>query len=285
MTFSARPLSDQFGIEILALDLSKPMDEATFRRFYDLWMTYAIIVVRDQTMSPDDHVAFTKRLGEIEAHNLDQWALPERPEVFVISNVQRNGRHIGAPKAGRHWHTDTHYLEEPSKGSFMVAREVPAAEGDTLFADMGAAYGALDEDMKGRIQNLEVLVSRVKAYPISYPDRDPMTAEQIAKLPDVVQPLVRTHPETRRPSLFMGGNVVWEVLGMPFDEGRALIKQLREFCTQERFVYTHKWLKGDAVLWDNRRTMHCATSFDETRYRRVMHRTTIRGDKPFFQAT
>ncbi len=285
MSFTHRPLTAQpFGVEILDLDLAAPIDAATFKRLHDLWLEYAIVVFRDQQMTPAQQIAFSRRLGDLEDHNLNQFVIPEYPEVFVISNVVENGREIGAPKAGRHWHSDGHYTLRPSMGSLMLAREVPAEEGDTLFGDMRAAYDALPAATKARIRDLKVLLSRIKAYPISYPERPPLTEAQKAKLPDVVHPLCRTHPETGRTVLYIGGNVAWEIVGMPFEEGRALLQELREFATQDRFVYAHRWKVGDAVLWDNRCTIHCATSFDESRYRRVMHRTTIRGDVPFFRA-
>ena len=285
MSFTHRPLSARpFGVEVLDLDLSRPLDAATFKRLRDLWLAYAVVVFRNQTMTPAEQIAFSKRIGELEEHSLNQFTMAEHPEIFVISNVVEQGRQIGAPKAGRHWHSDGHYTVKPSMGSLMLAREVPAENGDTLFADLRAAYDALPAATKARIRDLQVLVSRQKAYPISYPDRPPLSDAQRAKLPDVIHPLCRTHPETGRPLLYVGGTVVWEIVGMPLDEGRALIQELRAFATQERFVYGHHWEVGDAVLWDNRCTMHCATPFDESRYRRLMHRTTIKGDAPFFRA-
>lgn len=285
MSFDYRPFSDRdFGAEVLNVDLSRPMDQRTFDDLRALWLKYAVIVFRNQTMSPPEQVAFAQRFGELEEHNLNQFTMPECPEVFVISNVVENGRQIGAPKAGRHWHSDGHYTTAPSMGSLMLAREVPAEEGDTLFCDLRAAYDDLPAATKERIRDLKVLVSRQKAYPISYPERPPLTEEQRAKLPDVVHPICRTHPETGQPLLYIGGTVVWEIVDMPSAEGRELIQELRDFATQDRFVYGHHWEVGDAVLWDNRCTMHCATPFDESRYRRLMHRTTIRGDAPFFRA-
>jgi alpha-ketoglutarate-dependent taurine dioxygenase len=162
----------------------------------------------------------------------------------------------------------------------LYAREVPPEGGDTLFTNMYAAYEALPEEKKKRIDGLRVLHSRVKAYPLSYPERAPMTEEEKARVPDVTHLLVRTHPEAGRKALFVGGNVAWEIVGLPLAEGQALIRELREFAIQERFVYRHHWKLGDAILWDNRSTMHCATAFDEERYRRVMHRTTVEGDEP-----
>jgi taurine dioxygenase len=286
MSITFNPLSDRdFGVEVLDVDLARPLSAETFDELRALWLKYAIVVFRRQTMSPAEQIAFSKRLGELEEHTLNQFTMPDYPEIFVISNVVEGGRPVGAPKAGRHWHSDSHYTPKPSMGSLMLAREVPAEKGDTLFCDLRAAYDALPDATKARIRDLKVLVSRQKAYPVSYPERPPLTPEQRAKLPDVVHPLCRTHPETGRPLLYIGGNVVWEVVDMPLEEGRALIQELRDFATQERFVYGHHWEVGDAVLWDNRCTLHCATPFDESRYRRLMHRTTLKGDMPYFRVS
>jgi alpha-ketoglutarate-dependent taurine dioxygenase len=280
MGVSFRPLTDAIGAEIQGVDLAAPIDGETFDRIHGVWLERTILLFRRQQMSPDQQIAFTRRLGTLEMHTLPQYTLADHPEIFVVSNVMEEGRPIGAPKSGRHWHSDSQYLPRPSAGSLLYAREVPLEGGDTLFTNMFAAYEALPEETKKQIAGLRVLHSRVKAYPLSYPDRAPMTEEEKARVPDVIHPLVRTHPETGRKALFVGGNVAWEIVGMPLEEGQALIRELRDFATQERFVYRHHWEVGDAILWDNRSTMHCATAFDEERYRRVMHRTTVEGDEP-----
>jgi alpha-ketoglutarate-dependent taurine dioxygenase len=125
-----------------------------------------------------------------------------------------------------------------------------------------------------------VVHSRVKTHPILFPSWAPLTEEEKARMPDVLHPLVRTHPETGRKALYVGGNSAWEIEGMPHDEGRALIRELRDFATGERFVYAYAWSVGDVLIWDNRSVMHCPTDFNETGHRRVMYRTTVKGDVP-----
>jgi len=281
MSIDVRPLAPKIGADVLGVDLAAPISDDDFERLYQAWLEHTILLFRGQRMTPAQQVAFTRRFGELEHHTLPEYTLPEQPEVFVLSNVVEEGRPVGAQKSGRHWHSDSQFLEAPSKGSLLYARKVPPERGETLFANMYAAYEALPETTRRRIEGRRILVSRVKAWPISYPERPPLNEEQKAKLPDVVHPLVRTHPETGRRSLFIGGNVVWEILDMAFEEGRALLQELRAFATRPEFVYAHHWQVGDAILWDNRCTLHCATPFDETRYERLMHRTTIAGDVPF----
>ena len=172
-------------------------------------------------------------------------------------------------------------MKRPPNASFLFAKEVPPKKGETLFANMYAAYEALSDTMKRRIDGLKINHSRIRAYSIYHPERPPLTDEQQAQVPDVQHPLVRTHPETGRKALYVGGaQHGGTVVGMPLDKSADLIEELRAFATQPRFVYTHSWMPGDAILWDNRCTMHCATPFDEDKYRRIMYRTQIAGDIP-----
>jgi len=281
MGIEFRPLTPTIGAEVRGIDLAGPISEADFQRLHEAWLRHTILLFRDQAhIGPADHIAFTRRFGALEMHTLPRFTHPEHPEIFVLSNAEKQGKPLGAPKSGRHWHSDSHFLKEPSGGSLLLAREVPPEGGDTLFANMYAAYEALPAETRRRIDHARVRVSRVKAWPISYPDRPPLTEEEKASLPDVTHPLVRIHPESSRPSLFIGGNVVWEILDMDFQEGRRLLDELRQHATQPEFVYRHRWKVGDAILWDNRCTMHCATGFDESRYIRLMHRTTLAGAAP-----
>jgi taurine dioxygenase len=143
---------------------------------------------------------------------------------------------------------------------------------------MRAAYDALPEDMRRAIAGKRARFSRAEMHRINYPNSRPYTAEELAARPDVYHPLSRRHPRTGRVSLYIG-RWACDIEGLPPDEGRAIIAFLQEFARQDRFVYRHHWRDGDAVLWDNRCTQHCATPFDE-RYTRLMHRTTLEGDAP-----
>ncbi len=283
MTIETRPITDAIGLEILGVDLSQPVSDEDFNAIRQAWLKGTILLFRGQTrMTPAQHVAFSRRFGDLEIHHLKQYTLPDHPEIFVISNIKNEkGEYIGASGGGRQWHTDSHFLARPSMASLLHAKEVPPVGGNTMFANMYAAYDALTDEMRERIKDLKVLVSRVKEYEGNYPTRPPLTDEEKAALPDVVHPLVRTHPETGRKALYVGGNTSWEIVGMDFDEGRALLAELRTFATQDRFAYSHKWEVGDLVMWDNRCTMHSATMFDEQNHRRLMYRTTVAGDVPY----
>jgi alpha-ketoglutarate-dependent taurine dioxygenase len=281
MTVEFRDLTRVIGSEVIGADMTQPLSQDDFQAIRDRWLERTILLFRGQeTAAPDDQIRWTRRFGELELHTLPQFTLPSHPEVFVVSNILEDGKPIGALRAGAHWHSDSQFLPVPSSGSLLLAREVPEEGGDTLFANLCAAYDDLPRKTKERIDGLKILVSRVKAWPISYPHRPPLSAEQKAKLPDIVHPLVRRHPDTGRKVLYIGGNVVWEIVGMGFEEGRRLLDELRAHATQPEYVYRHRWRVGDAILWDNRCTLHCATDYDEQRYRRLMHRTTLVGTAP-----
>ena len=202
MSVEFRPLNETIGAEVLGVDLSRPMSDETFERIHQTWLDRTILLFRGQTMSVEEHIAFSRRFGVLEIHTLPQYTLPEHSETFVVSNVTKDGRPIGAPKSGRHWHSDSQYLKRPSAGSLLHAKEAPPEGGDTLFTNLFAAYDALPEETRRKIEGLKVLHSRIKAWSISYPDRAPMTEAERAKVPDVIHPLVRTHPETGRKALW-----------------------------------------------------------------------------------
>jgi taurine dioxygenase len=240
-----------------------------------------VLLFRGQSINESQHVAFSRRFGTLLGHVLTQFLKKEHPEVYVLSNVSENGKPIGNHKEGWNWHSDLSYKAEPSMGALLYALEVPPVEGDTFFASMHAAYDALDEETKARIRPMTATHSYANYYGKAFADRNPLTPEQLAATPDVVHPLVRTHPETGRLSLYVGEDVVKEIDGLPAEESVALLAELNAHAISPAFSYRHKWLAGDLLVWDNRCTMHRATPYDDNVYRRVMHRTTVAGDRPF----
>lgn len=281
--FELQPVSAQIGIEVRGIDLARPIDADDFAAIRAAWLSHTILLVRDQPhLAPEDLIAFARRFGELDLHDQPQYCLPGHPEIAIVSNVKEGGRYIGAPKAGRQWHSDAQYLRRPPSASLLWAKEVPPAEGNTCFANMIAAYRALDPSRQERIEHLRINFSRVRAYERYHPERPPLTDDEKMRLPDVQHPIVRTHPETGERALFVGGEQHGgSVVGMPAEEGQALMRELRDLATQPRFVYKHRWRTGDLIVWDNRSAMHCALPFDESRYRRVMYRVQVAGDEPF----
>jgi taurine dioxygenase len=279
MPLEFRPLHGEFAAEVLGAPADLRVDDAALATIEAEWFRRGILVFRDLDMTPEDHVAFTRRLGLLHIMVPSEFNLPDHPEVWVVGNAEENGRPLGLRGAGMGFHTDSEDKLVPNAGSFLYARIVPPDGGDTLFADMVAAYDALPAEAKAKIAGRRARFSRADMHAINYPDMRPYTAEELAARPDVYHPLVRRHDKSGRVSLYIG-RWACDVEGMPAAEGRALVQYLQEFVQQERFVYRHHWLKGDAVLWDNRCTQHCATPFDESRYTRLMHRTTLEGTAP-----
>jgi taurine dioxygenase/putative 2-oxoglutarate oxygenase len=279
MSVECRPLPGSFGAEVVGLDLARPLDGPTLAAVEAAWTRHSLLLFRDVRMTPPDHVAFTRRLGPLHVMEPAEFNLPGHPEVFVVSNVEEGGKPVGLRRAGWGWHSDGEDKALPNAGSFLYALEVPPTGGDTLFADTYAAFAALPADVRRTVLGRRACFSRVRLHHVHYPHLPPLTAEQQAARPDVWHPIARRHPRSGWTALYIGRWAL-EVEGLPEDEGRDLLRYLQGFATSPEFVYRHRWRVGDAVLWDNRCTQHCATEFDEARHRRRMHRTTLEGEPP-----
>jgi taurine dioxygenase len=283
MGFDIRPLSHVLGAEVLGLDLSEPLPEAEFTRVRTAFEEHSVLVFRDQQrLAPHEHIAFSHRFGPLEIHVQERFLLRGHPEILIVSNVFENGQPIGLVDAGHYWHSDLSYMAEPSLGSMLHAKELPAEGGDTQFVGMRAAYEALDEAMKARIASLEAehsYLARNRKQGETNPYRPQLDEETAAKVPPVIHPVVRVHPATGRPALFVSEGFTTRILGLPERESRELLAALFEHMTQSRFIYRHRWQPHDLVFWDNRATVHLATGCPP-HLRRTLYRTTVRGDRP-----
>ncbi len=273
------PISGVMGGEVHGIDLSLPLDNATFKAVEAAFHQHQLLRFPGQRLSEAQQVAFSRCFGDLQIHVLDQFRHPQQPEIYVLSNVDKTGRTTGChPDRGTLvWHSDLSFQRRPALATILYGIEVPRRGGETLFADMVAAYDALPEAMKRRIAGVRAIhdldYSRTRA------GEPPMTLKQRAEAPPVDHPLVRTHPGTGRKLLYISHHVS-HMEGMPVDEGRALLNELMEHATQECFVYRNTWQSGDVVMWDNRCTMHRATEYDAAEERRVIHRTVVKGDVP-----
>jgi taurine dioxygenase/putative 2-oxoglutarate oxygenase len=208
-----------------------------------------------------------------------EFNLPGYPEVLVVSNVEKDNKPIGMKRAGWGWHSDGEDKRLPNAGSFIHALELPPADGDTMYADTYAAFTALPDDVRDRIMGRRACFSRARFHEVYYPHLGPLTEEQKKARPDVWHPIARRHPRTGWTSLYIG-RWAYKIDGMPDDDAQELIDYLKDFAARPEFVYRHQWKVGDALLWDNRCTQHCATPFDDSKYRRHMQRTTLEGEEP-----
>ena len=283
MNIEIRPLSDVLGAEVIGADLARFDDNAQYACIHQALLDYGVLAIRDQQMTPEQHIAFSRRFGELEIHVLDQFLLPEHPEILRISNKTVNGQPIGLQDAGNEWHTDLSYQANPALGSLLHALEIPPQGGDTLFASLYAAHDALTDTMKARLDGLRAIHAYAQYHERSRHKargqaRSDMTDAQRAQVPEVSHPLVRTHPETGRKALYLSPGLTVGIEGLN-EAGQALLKMLNEHATQPAFTYRHRWQLHDVLFWDNRCTIHLATAYDP-QHTRHMHRTTIKGDRP-----
>tara|TARA_R110000824_G_scaffold155226_6_gene327822 strand:+ start:119320 stop:120174 length:855 start_codon:yes stop_codon:yes gene_type:complete len=274
------PLMSGFGVEILDVDL-KSADAGTRQEVIDLFHANGAIVLRGQTMEPDDLMSFISLFGEPEDHTQTQFTLPGYPKIFRLSNKTENGKPIGAHNDGVGWHTDYSYKEEPVMCTMLYAVEVPPEGSDTLLSDLCEAYNVLSDEQKKKLDGLVLHHSYEHLMSSREFGRMKISDELKAANPDVLHPLIRTHPANGRKALWVSTGTVKGIVGMDDDEAQKLIDELIEFVTEDRFVYRHKWQVGDILVWDNRCTLHTGTLFDDTKYERLMHRLWAKGDKPF----
>lgn len=291
--FTQRALPGPFGAEITDIDLAEPLPEDVFGRIVDALHEHALVCVRDQKITPERHIDFSRRFGELEVHVQSSFHLKGYPEIYCISNcLDEEGKPLGLAEAGRVWHTDLSYMAEPSRCSLLHALEVPHDDsgrplGDTLFANARLSYAALPAEMKAMLSGLEAVHSYRQVYEKivarSKPGRQglkPLTEEQKRKVPPATHPLVIAHPFTGEPILFCNDGITERIVGLPDDEGEALLSELCAHTVDPAFTYAHKWRVGDLLIWDNIQTQHLAVDDYWLPQRRHMQRTTVKGVAP-----
>lgn len=268
-----RPLSGALGAEITDLDL-RTMNDDGFARLRDVFLDRSVIVVRDQDLTPDDHIAFARRWGEI---NINRFFKPTdtHPEIATVLKEPDQKLNIGGQ-----WHTDHSYDQAPAMGSVLYAIETPPAGGDTLFCSMGAAYDALSEGMKAMLRSLKAHHSSRHAFGASRKDsetnRDGRLGNEAAARQDALHPVVIAHPVTGRPALYANANFTTHFDGWSAEESRPLLDQIEAHTTTPEFTCRVAWAPGTLTMWDNRAVMHKAIN-DYHGHRRLMHRITIEG--------
>lgn len=277
------PSDAPVGAEIRGVDLAKGIDDATFAEIDAALSEHAVIFLRDQHITPEQQVSFSRRFGEIEINAFNKFALKENPAVLVVSNIKENGKDLGYADAGSHWHSDMSYTATPPRLTMLYAVEVPHKDGrplgDTWFASACAAYDDLPDDMKQKLAGKRA-IHRFAAKERGVKKPVPLTAEQIAKHPDVIHPVVRSHPVTGRKALYLRKGECVGIEGMPDAEALPLITDLSDRITRKEYIYRHQWQVGDLLMWDNALVQHWAPRDYEWPDRRLMLRTTVNGSVP-----
>ncbi|WP_285350700.1 TauD/TfdA family dioxygenase [Pseudomonas sp. ME-P-057] len=281
--FDVRPFAEKVGAEIVGLDLSRPLNDADFARVRQAHLDYHVVVFRDQRITPQQQIDFSRRFGVLQIHVLKQFLLANHPEILIVSNIVENGQPVGLGDAGKYWHSDLSYKELPSLGSMLYAQELPSEGGDTLFADMHLAWDTLPEPLRKAVEGRNAVHSYTARYSHGRNAenwRPTLSAEQLAQVAVVSHPIVRTHPENGRKALFVSEGFTTHIVGLPEDESQAILTELYAHSVRPEGVYRHKWQENDMVFWDNRSLIHLAGGTPD-HLRRRLHRTTIQGDAPF----
>ena len=288
MAISIRPLTPVFAGEVGGIDCAKPLDAATVAAIEAGIDQHAVLVFRDQDLTDEQQIAFTRNFGELESYKTpghirrgDEQRLATRG-IADFSNLDKAGNIMPADDrvwffklADQLWHSDSSFRPIPAKYSLLSGRVIPSWGANTEFADMRAAYDALDDRTKAEIEDLVCLHSLIYSREaIGFTE---LAEEERAAFRPVRQRLVRTHPVTGRKSLFLAAHA-GAIEDKTIPEARLFLRDLMEHATQREFVYSHQWRVGDLVMWDNRQTMHRGRRFDDRNEVRDVRRTTLAGD-------
>lgn len=268
------PLTETIGAEITGVDLREPLSPETFAEIERALLDHLVIFFRDQDVSLDQQLAFGRNFGTLHLPPIAR-GHPDHPEVMVLDQVNPKG------EGADNWHCDATFLPEPPLGAILKAVQLPALGGDTCFANMYRAYEALSPAMQATFDSLQAVhdltpsLHNAIRHGISAEDVEGMQAEW----PPVTHPVVRTHPVTGRKALFVNGNCTTHIEGLVGQESKFLLGFLLDHLHASEFQCRFRWAKNSIAFWDNRCVQHCG--IPDYRERRIMHRVTIDGDKPY----
>jgi taurine dioxygenase len=278
MSFSIEPLTGHVGAEVRGIDLAQPIDAATRAALNHAFAERSVLVFRGQRLSPAQMLAAVQVFGEVFPQHNTRFAVPDCPQIHYISNQDSfpDGRRY---IPGEGWHTDHSNDAKPPKATVLHAVRLPDRGGDTQFAAMHAAYDALPEATRRRIDGLRA----IHVYQSSHSARKLMnlSEENRVRVPNaVLHPLVRTHPDSGRKAIYINPNRIEGILGKDHREALPLLDALLEHATQPRFQYRHAWRDGDLVMWDNRCLLHKANGDYDMSQVRYLYRIMLQGDIP-----
>ncbi len=269
------PISPALGAEISGVDIAAGISAEQFKEIRRAFVDYSVIFFRDQDISPDQHIEFAERWGEINVNRFFR-PVPTHPRIAEVRKEPEQQANIGSM-----WHTDHSYDQVPAMGSILYAREVPSVGGDTLFASMYAAYDALSDGMKKMLSTMRAEHSSrhafgEQAYVGIEEDVGDRLGNPAAATQDAVHPVIIRHPLSGRPALYVNGDFTVKFEGWTREESEPLLQFLYAHAVQNEFTCRFRWRPGSMAIWDNRATHHCALN-DYHGERRLMHRITLEG--------
>ena len=282
MKFEVQSLTRNLGARIAGVDLARELSDEVFRDLYQAFLRYQVLVFPPRELPPGRQVEFGRRFGEVQVHVMNQYHADGYPELYRLSNLDANGKPNGKhpDKGTLAWHTDGSWQRVTGQATIIYGEVMPESGegGETHFCDTYGAYERLSPAWKARIANMRAVhnldFSRTRRH-----GEDPMTEAQRLARPPVDHPVVRTHPETGRRCLYLGDHAEY-IVGMPYEEGRALIEELNALAVHPDLTYEHRWTPRELIVWDNRCVMHRATPYDPATQGRVIRRCTVLGEVP-----
>ncbi|MFO1158040.1 MAG: TauD/TfdA family dioxygenase [Reyranellaceae bacterium] len=284
MSLTIQTVSPHIGAEVIGADLSRPVGDNLFRDLHQAWVDAdGLLIVRDQSLTPDQQIAFSRRFGELALSNdnpvIAKYALPGHPEIFRVSNKKSGGEPLGREDAGTYWHSDGTWQAWPSKASILYAIEIPRVGGNTMFADLYRAWETLSPTMQRLLGGLQAVHAMANAETTSF-GREFTGKTDVVAARSATHPLVISHPDSGRKALFVNRGYTAHIVGMNPSESEALLGFLFQHSTAPELVYRHSWRPNDLVIWDNRCTAHYAIPDYKGVGERYLHRTSVKGDRP-----
>ncbi len=282
--FESSPITWRFGTEISGVDLkhSEGLSDAGIREMWRLLGERGILLFRAQGLNHDQHLAFTRRFGPLALTGLtSRYAPPGYPDIFTVTNIKSNGARSETENAAQQWHTDQTFLQVPARASMLRCELAPQHGGDTMFANMYGVYEDLSEGLKATLAPLKAFHTLFSARSKVMKGRKALSEEEMSRVQGAVQPVILTHPDTGRKSLYINEQCVDNFEGWTIDESKPLLEYLYNLATHPIYTYRHRWTPGDVLMWDNRCSQHYApldydfANLDAPHNRRLMFRSTL----------
>lgn len=273
MSYESRPLSKYFGVELVGFDVRR-----NGTALLDLLLRHQLLLLRDQELMPAELVATGRRMGPILPFLLSNYRHPEFDEILVTSNEKVDGRPLGVARVGNFWHSDSSYIANPANTTLLYSLKVPPAGGDTLFASMYLALDELSPELRATLEGRAAVHTIRKRYKVTAQDVGQSLREIDDRLrltiPDVTHPVVREHPLTGRPALYISDGYTLSFEGMGWEQSQQTLEELHAHATREHTIYRHQWRVGDLLIWDNPSLIHAAMASDPE-IPRTMYRLSI----------